>query len=76
LSANALDATAALACPGCGHGAPAHAWRWGRHGGAGRSFLVIEEVFPGEGKPLPALEAALGQLGLGAWKYFYVQDGG
>lgn len=68
------DATLPLTCAGCGVSAPAHAWRWGRHAGAGRTFVMIEEVFPGEGRPLPALLQALGALGAGPWDFFYLQD--
>jgi hypothetical protein len=68
------DATLRLACTACGLLAPAYAWRWGRHAGAGRSFVTIEEVFPGEGRPLPALMQSLGAVGAGAWDFFYVQD--
>jgi hypothetical protein len=68
------DATSPLLCAGCGAQAPACAWHWGRHAGCGRSFVFVEEVFPGEGTPLPALLDALQALGSGPWRYFYLQD--
>jgi hypothetical protein len=68
------DATLPLVCGACAVAAPAHRWRWGRHAGAGRGFVLIEEVFPGEGRPLPALLRALGETGAGPWDFFYVQD--
>ena len=68
------DADPPLRCDTCGSAQPTHRWRWGRHAGAGRSFVLIEEVFPGEARPLSALLQALEQLGAGTWDYFYVQD--
>jgi predicted RNA-binding Zn-ribbon protein involved in translation (DUF1610 family) len=63
-----------LHCPECGETAAGWRWDWRQHGGFGRSFVRIEEVFPGEGAPLPELLAALCALGAGPWRYFYVQD--
>jgi hypothetical protein len=68
------DATLPLQCGTCGAGAPAYRWRWGRHAGAGRSLVSVEEVFPGEAAPLPALLTALAGLSAGPWGYFFVQD--
>ena len=50
-------------------------WNWRLHGGFGRSFVLVEEVFPGEGAPLPTLLNALRDLGVGDWHHFYVQEG-
>lgn len=63
-----------LCCEHCQTVAPAWQWSWGQHAGVGRSFVHIEEVFPGEASPLSTLLEALGQLGVGEWRYFYVQD--
>lgn len=63
-----------MQCDVCDATAPALRWRWGRHGGAGRSFVLVEEVFPGEAAPLPALVKALDALGAGPWGYWYIQD--
>ena len=68
------DAVQPLRCDACETTSPALRWRWGRHGGAARSILLIEEVFPGEGTPLPALVKALDALGAGPWVFFYIQD--
>jgi hypothetical protein len=68
------DATVMLRCVGCGAGACAHRWDFGRHGGAGRSVVLIEEVFPGEASPLPALLRALETATGVPWAYFYQQD--
>ena len=63
-----------LRCHSCGLIGPAWEWNWRRQAGFGRIFLIIEEVFPGEGQPLPGLLAALNALGVGPWQHFYVQD--
>jgi len=63
-----------LTCAGCTTSAPASAWDWRRQAGVGRTFVAIEEVFPAEGRPLPALWALLERLDAGPWHYFFVQD--
>ena len=63
-----------LRCPHCINSAPGWRWNWRQHGGFGRSFILVEEVFPGEGAPLPALLRSLHRLGIGDWHPFYVQD--
>lgn len=63
-----------LHCPDCATTAPGWHWNWRQHGGFGRSFVLVEEVFPGEGAPLPTLLDALRDLGVGDWHFFYVQD--
>ena len=63
-----------LHCPHCETIAPGWRWNWRQHGGFGRSFVLVEEVFPGEGAPLPNLLNALHDLGVGDWQHFYVQD--
>jgi hypothetical protein len=68
------DAALPLPCDACGTASRAHAWRWGRHAGVGRSFVLIEEVFPGEARPLPPLLQALAIIGVGPWDFSYVQD--
>ncbi|NBC14359.1 MAG: hypothetical protein GVY09_13665 [Gammaproteobacteria bacterium] len=68
------NAVQPLRCDACETTSPALRWRWGRHGGAARSTVSIEEVFPGEGTPLPALVKALDALGAGPWVFFYIQD--
>jgi hypothetical protein len=63
-----------LHCTHCTTGAPGWCWHWRQHGGFGRSFVRVEEVFPGEAAPLPALLDGLRDLGVGDWHHFYVQD--
>ncbi len=74
LPGRSCDARASLCCDACDSAHAIHHWHWGRHAGAGRSLVLIEEVFPGEARPLPALMQALVGLGVGPWSFFYVQD--
>ncbi|MGB5734829.1 MAG: hypothetical protein WBM40_10340 [Thiohalocapsa sp.] len=69
-----LDQPPILHCPHCTKSAPGWRWNWRQHGGFGRSFILVEEVFPGEGAPLPALLRSLHCLRIGDWHSFYVQD--
>ena len=68
------DHAPVLHCPHCATTTPAWRWNWRQHGGFGRSFVLVEEVFPGEGAPLPSLLNALHDLDVGDWRHFYVQD--
>jgi hypothetical protein len=70
------DAPGMLECPSCGATTSPGDWNWRQHAGFGRSFVCIEEVFPGEGSPLPPLFTALERLGVGRWRHFYVQTEG
>lgn len=72
--ASADQACRTLSCTRCGAHSPGWQWDWGRHAGCGRLFVDIEPVFPGEGRPLPALFTLLKRMEIGAWRYFYVQD--
>ncbi len=63
-----------LHCVDCGEQTQAWAWRWREQAGFGRAFVLIEEVFPGEGTPLPGLMRGLETIGAGPWHRFYVQD--
>jgi hypothetical protein len=71
----AAAADGALACPACGHSAPPWGWDWKESAGFGRIFLTVEEVFPGEAVPAPALLDLLARITGCAWRHFYVQDG-
>lgn len=71
----AQDAPApSLVCADCGATAPAWRWHWGTRAGCGRVFVSCEEVFPGEGQPLPRLLQVLADLGIGPWRHFHIQD--
>jgi hypothetical protein len=63
-----------LQCAACNARTQAWEWRWREQAGFGRLFLSIEEVFPGEGTPLPGLLRSLEIMGVGRWLWFYVQD--
>jgi hypothetical protein len=63
-----------LACPACGARASAFRWDWKEGAGFGRLLLSIEEVFPGEAVPTPALLDLLTRTSGRPWRYFYAQD--
>ncbi len=61
-------------CSHCGHRAPAWNWDWRGQAGYARIFCSIEDIFPGEVAPLPALLTQLDQHSGIAWHWFVVQD--
>lgn len=61
-------------CPHCGASHPLCRWDWKQQGGCGRLTILVEEVFPGEAVPTPALLERLAQASNAGWRYFYVQD--
>lgn len=63
----------AFPCPDCGETITALSLRWRDNGGFGRSFLVVEDVFPGEAAPVVTLFEQLEALGVGPWHHFYIQ---
>lgn len=66
---------AQLPCPACAASALAWLWDWRGQAGFARLTLAIEEVFPGEAAPLPALPKLLAQASDGLpWHWFMVQD--
>ncbi|MCG6861936.1 MAG: hypothetical protein LJE70_11745 [Chromatiaceae bacterium] len=64
-----------VACPTCDQESPLWAYDWKQKAGFGRSFVQVEEVFPGEAVPTPELLALLAGITNGEWRYFYIQDG-
>ncbi len=64
-----------IPCPTCGDARPPWDYDWREQAGYGRLFLAVEEVFPGEAVPTPALLDLL-QGGGSDWRHFYVQDDG
>ncbi|NCA68749.1 MAG: hypothetical protein EOM91_01375 [Sphingobacteriia bacterium] len=69
-----LDPTAILRCPSCGARQPLTQWDWKQQGGFARRLIQIEEIFPGEAVPTPALLALLTATHDCEWRYFYLQD--
>jgi hypothetical protein len=65
---------ASVLCPRCGHSQRPLDLGWRKEAGFGRLFLVVEDVFPGEAVPVPALLQGLGRVTGGDWHYFYVRD--
>jgi len=61
-------------CPRCDHRQRPLDLGWRRTAGFGRLFIVVEDVFPGEAVPVPALLANLERTMGGPWQYFYVRD--
>lgn len=61
-------------CPSCTHQQSPLSLSWRENGGFGRFFITVEEVFPGEAVPLPALMDHLAQVSGQPWRYFYIQD--
>jgi len=69
------DRERSVACPHCGqHQDPAY-FDWRQSAGCGRIFLQVENIFPQEAVPTPALldqlRSASGDI---PWRYFYLQD--
>ena len=65
---------AGVRCPVCGETRPPWLWDWKQHGGFGRAFVQIEEVFPGEAVPTPTLFERLIRISGIGWRHFYIQD--
>ena len=63
-----------LVCVQCGANADLGSWNWRENAGVGRLFLRVEEVFPGEAVPTPALMGLLEAASGTGWRHFYVQD--
>ncbi len=61
-------------CPRCGSSQRPADLYWRHSAGAGRLFIHVEDVFPGEAVPVHALLKGLEKITGGAWDYFYVQD--
>lgn len=67
-------ALASVPCPDCGVSTPPWRWDWKQQGGFARRVIEVEEVFPGEAVPSPALLDRLREAGGCAWRFFYIQD--
>ena len=59
-------------CPNCREELEIGDLDWRQNGGAGRLFIRVAEIFPGEAVPVPALLEVLNQGGVD-WDYFYLQ---
>ncbi|NEX21553.1 hypothetical protein G3480_14750 [Thiorhodococcus mannitoliphagus] len=65
---------AGVTCPQCGETRPPWLWDWKEQGGFGRLFILVEEIFPSEATPAPALFDLLIRASGTGWRHFYVQD--
>jgi len=63
-----------ITCPACGEASPPWGYDWKGQAGFGRLFLQIEEVFPGEATPTPALMGLLEASNGCKWRHFYIQE--
>jgi hypothetical protein len=62
-------------CPHCGHHQDPVTYDFRQSAGCARLFLLVENIFPQEAIPSPALFEALKRTGNGdAWHHFYLQD--
>ena len=58
-------------CPHCTHPAPAHTYDWRRTAGFACIFIEINDIYPKEAMPQPALLDKLASLTGIEWDYFY-----
>jgi hypothetical protein len=62
-------------CPHCGYQQDPVTYDFRQSAGCGRLFLFVENIFPQEAIPSPALLEALKRASNGeAWRYFYHQN--
>jgi len=59
-------------CPLCGRGLATQELDWRHNAGAGRFFIQVSEIFPGEALPVSGLFDILNREGM-SWDYFYLQ---
>lgn len=62
-----------IICPRCSNRQSPLDLGWRRQAGFGWLFIVIEDIFPGEAIPVPALLSGLAQVTNNPWQYFYVR---
>lgn len=62
-------------CPACGHLSPASGLDWRSSAAAGRLFIEVGNVFPGEAVPSEALLEALRGLGGKPWRHAWIRGG-
>ncbi len=61
-------------CPHCGRLQDPMTYDFRQSAGCGRLFLCVENIFPQEAIPAPALLTHLRRVTSQAWHYFYQQD--
>jgi hypothetical protein len=60
-----------LKCNQCGNESQLEEISWGKKAGYGRIFIEINNIFPGEARPVPDLLASLNRSTGTEWSYFY-----
>ncbi len=60
-------------CTHCGNQASPDDIAWGRGAGYGRIFIEINNIFPGEARPVHDLLEVLGRLTGTEWNYFFTE---
>jgi len=63
-----------IPCPTCGETSPPWSYDWKGQAGFGRLFIQVEEIFPGEATPTPALMGLLAASSGCKWRHFYIQE--
>jgi DNA-directed RNA polymerase subunit RPC12/RpoP len=63
-----------IVCPHCGREQNATTLGWRQSAGAGRLFIQVEDVFPGEAVPVSGFLLGLEKATGCAWQYFYIRD--
>ena len=64
--------TSSWQCPNCKKKSAAYELDWRQSGGAGRVFIEIRNIFPGEAVPVDQLMAKLEEISGEKWRYFYL----
>jgi hypothetical protein len=62
-----------LKCSQCKEESLLDSISWGRHGGYGCIFIEINNIFPGEARPMHNLLISLGKVTGTEWSYFYTE---
>ncbi len=69
---NSETLTSNWQCPKCNKKSAAYELDWRQSGGAGRLFIEIRNIFPGEAVPVDRLMTKLQEVSGEKWRYFYL----
>ena len=59
-------------CPQCRKDSPAYKLDWRQSGGAGKVFIEVKNIFPGEAVPVDSFMKGLQEISGEPWRYFYL----